>query len=324
MRQLAVELRRFWARRAIALTLLLATGAALVLLGATVWSTRSVTESEANAASAQLETERTALQDDLEQCRKRQEALGAPQPDQASQDPCEDLDPQLEWFLPREQLDLAAELSGTGLALALIMAGAAIVVGATFAGADWHSRSLSTQLLFRPARLRLWGAKALAVVLGVTMVVASVSVLYWGALAGVARARGMSVAGSTLQDIALQETRSVVLSAAAALGAYALTMALRSTLAALALLFTYAAAGEALLASLSIDESGRWSLANNVQAWVLGGIRVYDESLCAPGAGASCDATFGLSGAHGAVYLGVLLALAVVASLVTFARRDLP
>ena len=84
------------------------------------------------------------------------------------------------------------------------------------------------------------------------------------------------------------------------------------------------AAGEALLASLSLQEAGRWSLANNVQAWLLNGAEVFDAALCPPGAGTACDPTFTVSGAYATTYLAVLLALAVVASLLSFARRDVP
>ena len=54
MRLALVELRRFRARRAIALTLLLAVAAVVLLAAATVWSTRSATEAEVAAAAAQV------------------------------------------------------------------------------------------------------------------------------------------------------------------------------------------------------------------------------------------------------------------------------
>ena len=320
MRLALVELRRFRARRAIALTLLVAVAAVVLLAGATVWSTRSATEAEVAAAGAQLEVERADRREDLERCRDR--ASG--ESDASAADRCQELDPQLEWFLPREPLDLTGEQRGAGLAMALLLAGAAVVVGATFAGADWHARSLSTQLLFEPRRLRLWAAKAAAVALGLTLVTLVVTAAFWGALLLVARSRGLTVATDTLQAISLHGARTVALAVAAGLGAFALTMALRSTMATLAILFAYVAAGEALLASLSLQEAGRWSLANNLQAWLLDGVEIFDAALCPPGAGTACDPTYTLSGLHGAIYLGILLALAVVVSLIGFARRDVP
>ena len=329
MRLTLVELRRFRARRAIALTLLLAVAAVVLLAGATVWSTRSATEAEVAAAGAQLEVERADRREDLERCLDRasaasEESEESDASDAAAADRCQELDPQLEWFLPREPLDLTEEQRGAGLAMALLLTGAAVVVGATFAGADWHARSLSTQLLFEPRRLRVWSAKATAVALGLTLVTLVVTAAFWGALLLVAGSRGLTVATDTLQAISLHGARTIALSVAAGLGAFALTMALRSTMATLALLFAYVAAGEALLASLSLQEAGRWSLANNVKAWLLDGVEIFDAALCPPGAGPACDPTYTLSGLHGAAYLGILLALAVAVSLVSFARRDVP
>lgn len=319
MRLLAVEVRRFWARRAIGVVLLLTVAAALVLAGSTIWSTRGATDAEVAAAQQQLERESAATRGDYEACLADPPA----QPDDvAPAQRCAELDPQLGWFLPRTDLDLAAELEGSGLVLSLVLAGAAIVAGTTFAGADWHSGALSTQLLFRPRRLRLWGAKAVAVVVGVTVTAAVLTAGFWLALWGVALARDLTVSGSLTHEVLLQGARSVLLAAACGLGAFALTMALRSTLATLALLFTYTVAGEALWASLPLSRSSQWLLSANVQAWVLDGVRLVDDTMCSS-PGELCDPTYVLPGWHGAVYLGILLAIAVAASLLTFPRRDI-
>ena len=319
MRLLAVELRRFLSRRAIAVVLLLTVAAALVLAGSTIWSTRGATAAEVATAQQQLGLEASATRGDYEACL---DDPPAGSDDVVAEQRCEELNPRLDWFLPRDELDLAAELAGSGLVLALVLAGAAIVVGTTFAGADWHSGALSTQLLFRPRRLRLWGAKAVAVVLGVAVPAAILVISYWLAMWGVALARDLPVSDSLAQEVALQGARSVMLAAACGLGAYALTMALRSTLATLALLFTYTVAGEALWASLPLDRSSQWLLSANVQAWVLGGVRLVDDSICSSPS-QMCDPTYVLSAAQGAAYLGALLAVAVAASLLTFPRRDI-
>ena len=101
-------------------------------------------------------------------------------------------------------------------------------------------------------------------------------------------------------------------------------MLLRSTVASLALLFAYAAGGEALLALAPLDRSGTWSPTNNLFAWVRNGVQVYDPSvLCRPG-GAACDQQYTVSLVHGAVYLGVLLLVALAVSVASFRRRDIP
>jgi hypothetical protein len=190
-----------------------------------------------------------------------------------------------------------------------------------FAGADWRSGSMSTQLLFRPERLRVWTAKALAVTVGTGASALAVTVLFWLSLGLVARARELDVGGGLVQEIALQGGRAVVLAMGCALGGYALTMVLRSTTATLALLFGYTVAGEALWASVPVTKSSQWSLSANVRAWILDGAPITDDSICGP-AGEACDPTYVLSAADGATYLGVLLAVALVLSLLTFPRRD--
>jgi hypothetical protein len=207
----------------------------------------------------------------------------------------------------------------------VVLAGAAIVLAATFSGADWSSGAMGTQLVFEPRRLRVWVAKAVAVVLSTVMAAALLSAAFWGVLYAVARARGLPVPGATVTAVLEQSGRGVVLVAAAALGAHALTMLLRSTVGTLGLLFGYAVAGEIVVASLPLDKVSQWSLANNVQAWISDGLRVYDESTCSGSAGArgGCDPTYLLSGAHGAAYLAVLLLVVVLVSPPAFRRRDL-
>ena len=48
----------------------------------------------------------------------------------------------------------------------VLLAGLLMLVGTTFAGADWNSGSMSNQLLFEPRRSRVWAAKATAVLAG--------------------------------------------------------------------------------------------------------------------------------------------------------------
>lgn len=320
MRLLAVELRRIWARRAVAVVLLLTVVAAAVLAGSTIWSTRGASNAEVRQAQQQLRAETTAPRGDHQEC------LADPPAEPSGLSPeqrCEQLRPRLEWFLPRAPLEPADELAGSGLALALVLAGAAVVVGTTFAGTDWHSGSVGAQLLFTPRRLALWTAKALAVVLTVFLASLAVTAAFWLSLGVAADVRGLAVPSGLLTDVALHGARTVVLASGAALGAYALAMALRSTLVTLAGLFALTVAGQALVASLPLARAGRWSLGSNVQAWVLDGHRIFDERICPVPAG-TCDPTYAVSGAQGGTYLLVLLAASVAVSLVTFRRRDVP
>lgn len=117
---------------------------------------------------------------------------------------------------------------------------------------------------------------------------------------------------------------SVLLAAFGAFGGFALTMLVRHTVGAMAVMFVYAAGGEAIIGSLPAEGVGRWSLANNVLAWLRDGWRYYDQSIvCVPGPRV-CDQQATLSLVEGATYLGVLLLVVVVFSIVSFRRRDIP
>ena len=137
---------------------------------------------------------------------------------------------------------------------------------------------------------------------------------FWAALALVAEARGIATGPGTVTDIAWESLRGVALAAAGGLGGYALTMLLRHTVGTLALLFAYAAGGEALLALLPVDGRARFSPTNNVFAWLRDGVRVYDQSVvCSPEPGPDVRPAALDHLVHGAAYLGVLLLVTLVA-----------
>jgi len=109
--------------------------------------------------------------------------------------------------------------------------------------------------------------------------------------------------------------------AGGALGGYALTMLLRSTVGTLALLFFYAVGGEALIGSLPLHHADQWRLSHNVFAWIDDGAEVYGWVPCG---GGQCQESYVVSLAHGATYLAFTLLAAVAVSLVLFRRRDIP
>jgi hypothetical protein len=171
--------------------------------------------------------------------------------------------------------------------------------------------------------MRVWTSKAVAAALGCLLVCAVVVAGFWVTLYLVADSRGIPTAGGTLRSIGAMSGRGVLLGAAAGLGGYALTMLLRSTVATVAVLFAYAAGGGALLALAPIERSGLWSAPNNLFAWISNGYQAYDGSIVCPPTG-ECNQTITVSLAHGAAYLGVLLGLTLLASALTFRRRDIP
>jgi hypothetical protein len=324
VRLLLVELDRFRSRRAVALLLLAAALLTAVLAATAMWDTRPV--SDADRADAELQATTAAadpaVQRDLEQCQASPEEFFGSRGTAADCDRF--LTPRAADYLNRNPLELGLMVKNRGVAVVLLTSALLIIGGATFAGGDWSTGSVSNQLLFRPRRVPVWLAKAGAVTLGA--LVASVVLVggFWLTMWLTAESRGIVTPDQVLSDIRMMTLRGVVLATAGALGAYALTMLLRSTVATIAVLFAYAVGGEALVIALPLERASQWSLANNVFAWVNDGTRVFDaDILCAPGRG-GCVQIYTLGLWHGAAYLGGLLVLAVALSLVFFRRRDVP
>lgn len=325
MRLLLVELNRFRSRRAIALLVLAAGVLAAVLAATALWNTRPVDATDLAAAREQAaqEAEQPYIKAELRRCEKRPERYGGPGTTAA--DCSEMVLPQPEWFLYREPLKLKRVNENEGTAAILLGAAVLIVAGTTFAGGDWASGSMSNQLLFEPRRTRVWLAKAAAVFLA-TLVVATLALLaFWGVMALVAGMRDIATPPRVWGDVRATVARGVLLTAFAAVGGYALTMLLRHTVGTMAVMFVYAVGGEVLIASLPFSGMGRWSLANNVAAWLNDGTTYWDDSLrCPPSQTMDCDQSVPISMLHGATYLGVILVLVALASVFFFRRRDIP
>jgi len=322
MRLVRVELHRFRARRAVALMLL----GVLLLVGwltvDTIWSTRPVSETEVAAAKEQAAQDLGFMKEEYQRCLDDPESyLGSG--DLPASD-CPQPESDYRWYLTRSPLSLEEELGDTGKASVMLLAGIAIIIGATFAGADWASGSMGNQLLFRPRRLQVWWAKAVAVALGVTAAAAVVLAMQWGAYWATAAIRDVGHSPGFVDDLLSTNLRGLVLVMGGGLGGFALTMLLRSTVGTLALLFVYAVAGEALVAALPFERATQWALSNNVFAWFDDGVDVYDDSISCTPSTLECVQQYTVSLAHGAVYLGVMLAVAVALSLLLYRRRDVP
>ena len=322
MRLLRVELSRLFSRRAVALLLLMAAALTVLVTATTIWGSRPVSDQELASARAQVREQvaQPGFQRDLRSCRDHPEEFFGPG---ASAGDCQrSLVPTAASYLSRAPLSLARELDSNGLAVVVIVTALMIIVGATYAGADWATGSMGNQLLFQPRRGRVWLAKAAAVTLGGLAAALVLVAGFWVALYVTAEVRGYSPAASVLRDVGWSGARGVLLAGVAGLGGFALSMLLRSTVATLALLFAYAAAGEALVPLLPVDRSSTWSLGNNVFAWLRDGVRVYDDSVVCRPTQPDCVQQLTVSLVHGVVYLGVLLLVTLLASVLLFRRRD--
>ncbi|HEX6485698.1 MAG TPA: hypothetical protein VF012_03230 [Nocardioidaceae bacterium] len=324
MRLLLVELNRFRSRRAIALMLLAAMLLAALFAFTTIWDTRPVSAADVARAEAQVERDKSSrwFKQELARCESNPEEYNG---DGATATDCaESMTPRPEWYLERRQLVLDEVRHGSGIGLVVLLAGIMVIIGTTFAGADWASGSMSNQLLFEPRRAKVWLAKATAVFVGAAVASAVILTAFWAALFVAAEVRGISTGATVQEAIRAEAFRGVLLAGFGALGAYALTMLLRHTVGTVAVLFAYAIAGTAVIAALPISGVGRWSVGNNVTAWLQDGYEFYDGTIaCSPGAG-GCEQMVKMTLEQGATYLGVTLAVVAVASLLLFRRRDIP
>jgi hypothetical protein len=322
MRLVLVELNRFRLRRAVALMLLAAALLTALIAATTLWDTRPLAAADV-ARAERLAAEEAAspmFQKELARCERRpQEYLGP----QATPEQCsESMMPRADWYLDRPQLALDRVSQDAGVGALMLVAALMVVIGTTFAGADWATGSLSNQLLFEPRRSRVWLAKGAAVLLGTLVASTVIMTGFWAAMFVAAEMRDISTGATVQEEIRWMVGRGVLLAALGATGAYALTMLLRHTVGTIAVLFAYAVGGTAIIAALPITGVGRWSVGNNVLAWLNDGYEYYDQTLpCGP---RSCDQVIQMTLGQGASYLGVVLALVALASVIVFRRRDVP
>jgi len=323
MRLLAVELNRFRSRRAIALLVLAAAVLAVVLAGVTAWNTRPLSAVDRADATAQadLEGEKPEIQQAVRACRAAPEEFLGPEATAAK---CQDaLVPGPEAYYPRHELSFGRALStsGLGLSLAVVVASLMVIAGCTFAGADWASGSMTNQLLFVPRRTRLWLAKAGAVTISSGAVALVVISGFWVILALVASARGVSLPSRDVTRVVWHVLRATALAMGAGLGAFALTMIFRHTVATLALLFVYSIGGEIVVNLLPFAGPARWSVGNNALGWLATRYHYFEATVtCSPREG--CSSTQTMTHLESGTFLGVLLVVAVVFSLLWFSRRD--
>lgn len=244
---------------------------------------------------------------------------------------CESFNP-VENFLDYDALSLDREREqGSGIGMASVLGVIMFLVATTFVGHDWNTGSMSNQLLFESRRLRIWAAKAAAVTLGALVLAAIGAAAFWLVLAGRYLSGDAPLRGGVLVDCFQQGGRAAALAAVAALGGYALTMLSRSTVFTLGVLFGVSVAGGILINTV-VDDPGWFDPTINASAVIGDGTTYYVQvpdrcndtgSFQDDGSG-SCNPQRERSLGQGVAYLAILLGAVGSASVVSFARRDVP
>jgi ABC-type transport system involved in multi-copper enzyme maturation permease subunit len=131
--------------------------------------------------------------------------------------------------------DLKDVLEGTGVAMVFV----AIVLGASFVGAEFHVGSLTTQLLFEPRRTRVHVSKAVAVAIGTGVVSFLVSGLIAASMYAGSELKGVvaGVDGTFWWDRLGDGLRVAATAALGGVMAYAVTTVTKRTSAAIVVFF---------------------------------------------------------------------------------------
>lgn len=281
MRLLRVELVRFFSRRAVVVIMLLG---ALALGGVTaglLYQNRPVTPAEVAKAQDQIDRDSRYTQRYLDRCLEQSR----------NAERCEErygYEPNVEDYLYRSQLS-PSRYKEWLIPMAGITAVLAVLIGATFIGADYASGSLGTQLLFESNRSKVWAAKAFAVAVGAGLFglvsLASANAAIYLA----AKSWDRPLPDGLLGDYGTAIGRGAVFTAAAGLLGYALVLVSRHTVAALGVVALYLVAAETVL-RIVWQGSEKWLLSNHVVALVGGSFKrelyptsgCFDEVSCRP------------------------------------------
>jgi ABC-2 type transport system permease protein len=326
---LKVELNRLRWRRAVVVLLATALVVPIVIFLAVAYETRPVSAAE-RAEVAEIvreEADQPHVQRELQRCLDGKRGYRAP----AGQDLeayCEDVVlPRPEWYLSRAPLNLREQLAdGAGIGLAAVLAVLMLLVGTTFVGHDWNTGSMGNQLLFESRRSRVWVIKGLAV-LGVGAVVSGLVLFsYWGGLLALSHQRDIPVPDGIVSDVYAQALRATLLATLAGVGGYALTMLFRSTVATLGILFATAVAVPILFSVFVFPGHLSLQPQNNGWALIRGGIELtdYDDEKCWDDPANTEGCVVEITTSDASLYLGSLLVVAGVPSLLLYRRRDVP
>ncbi|CAN5717715.1 hypothetical protein BH24ACT13_BH24ACT13_07010 [soil metagenome] len=232
----------------------------------------------------------------------------------------------VEVFLPKQPFDAAGGLPGGAAGVSVAVAALTFLIGATYAGAEWSTKSIVALLFWEPRRLRVFLTK-LAVLLAAVAVLAALAQLVWlGAGSLLARLRGsFELPNNFWSDLAGIQGRGVVLAVITAALGFGLANLIRNTGAALGVAFGYFVLVENAIRAVRPAWQPYLIGENAAALLTKGGIEVF---LPPPG-GAS---DFGpiqdenlllISNQRGALTLAVYCLVVLLAGAVLFRRRDL-
>lgn len=322
---LRAEARRFVSRRFIQLVLVVT--AVLYVVGAGFASTQYTKPGPGVLADA--EARRAAIVADNAQWHA-QCAAGRPKGVTVEQAcgsaPTADDFGGIENFIAKAPFSLAGD--GPDMALLFGFAGAAIafLLGATFIGAEWSSRSLVAQLFWAPRRVRVMGAKLAVLAVAAVLLGVALQVLALIENIGLAALRGSSqVPDGFWGDYVALAGRGIVITLVAALVGFGIANAMRHTAAALGIGFVYFAILESVVRGYRPGWQ-QWLFTDNVIAFVMKDpytITLEGQHRDETGRLVVGSYEHVITHAHAGMVLAMITAAIVGIGVVLFAKRDL-
>jgi hypothetical protein len=312
---LRAEAHRFRARRFIQVLLALAVLGWIVAVVIGLLSFGTPDEGDLADARQRIEQQVAFQEEAREQCLAERGIPDDQCPPSASAS-----DFRVEDFVSKAPFDLGSMGEGGALGAAL-----AFLIGATWIGAEWSTRSLVALLFWVPQRLKVMGVKLAVLVVAVALL-GVVMQAAWLAMAGILNAvsgSGKALPAGFWGDLLAIQGRSVLLAVFAALIGFGLANLTRNTGAALGIGFVYFAILETAIRILRPGWEP-WLLSNNAVALVApGGITVFvPGSGIGPG-GFEQQAEYLIGNLQAGVYLAVVTAIVVGLGVVLFAERDM-
>ncbi len=328
---LRAELHRFRSRRFLQVLLglcvlgwIVATIIALTQFGVPTDDDRADARAQINRIVADNEIFRQQCLDDPEEFTGGQVPEGAT-PEEICGPQLTAADFRVEDFISKAPFDFANSGTEGALVFAAAAAVVAFIIGATWIGAEWSSRSLVALLFWVPQRMKVMATKIAVLVLGAALF-GALAQAGWLLMAWILR----SAVGTDdpLPDgfwgeLFAAQGRSVLLTVLIALLGFGLTNLVRNTGAALGVGFVYFAVLETALRGFQPSWEP-WLLSTNAAGLIVpGGLELPDyDNLTVGPEGFPEPSIYLLGNLQAGIFLAAVVAVIVGVGVFLFAKRD--
>lgn len=229
-------------------------------------------------------------------------------------------------FVDKRPFELAGDGSGGVVGVSAALGALAFLIGATYVGAEWSTRSMVALLFWEPRRWKVMAVKLVVLAGALALVALVVEAAWLGAARMLAEVRGTGAGpDGTWSDLLAGAGRGVLFVVLIGLLGFGVANLIRNTGAALGVGFVYFAVVETVV-RLFRPRWQEWLLTDNAAALLTNGgfiIFVPPETPEGPFTLEQSSGELVISNLHGGLVLATVTAAAVTAGVVLFARRDL-